>query len=178
MCDYASSSPYNLSHWPRGHVFGVGLSFKDYKLGKIPRAVKRFGEVIKKYFDIECDFHMVQSGDVCDDCDSESISFWSWIRGKKPEWSSKECKRVEKEIAKIIQDIRENKDDDKEENSEEEDSEKEESDEEDSKGEESETVIEEGSEEEEECKENNEEEEKESKEDNERMSKTETRRVK
>ena len=59
MCDYASSSPYNLSHWPRGHVFGVGLSFKDYKLGKIPRAVKRFGEVIKKYFDIECDFHMV-----------------------------------------------------------------------------------------------------------------------
>lgn len=85
------SLPFNIEHYPAGHVFGVRIrSFEDYKQGIIQKDAKRFGKGMEKYFGIKCDYYMVQAGDVCEEgCNSSMITFLAWIRRLKPEWSSK-----------------------------------------------------------------------------------------
>ena len=100
------SLPFCSKCYPQGHVSGKRIySFEDYKQGKNLEDAKRFGELMKKYFGIECDYYMVQSGDACYEyCDANRMSFLEWIRDKKPEWSLKECKRVGKEIGDYYED--------------------------------------------------------------------------
>ena len=98
------------------YVFGVNVRFKNFKRGKISDDAKRFGNLIKKYFGIKCGYHMVQSADAAayghhKQRDTPCISFLSWMRLVKPEWSVEECKRVQMEITEFDEDDEDEYDD-------------------------------------------------------------------
>ena len=98
-CGEYLSQPISSSCGYSGHVFGEELSLEHFSKGKSEESVKSFGELMKKYFEVECDYYLVLTGDVCGyDCRAKKMSFLSWIRREKPEWSLEECKRIHKEI--------------------------------------------------------------------------------
>lgn len=97
-CEGFQSYPFCSCCYPDGHVFGEEVCFEGLKESKFQMDDTVFGELMRKYFGIECDYYLVQAGDACFyHCDARKISFLSWIREEKPEWSLKKCKRVHKE---------------------------------------------------------------------------------
>lgn len=99
-CEGFQSYPFCSCCYPDGHVFGEEVCFEGLKESKFQMDDTVFGELMRKYFGIECDYYLVQAGDACFyHCDARKISFLSWIREEKPEWSLKKCKRVHKELA-------------------------------------------------------------------------------
>jgi hypothetical protein len=96
--DIAHSVPDGLRHDSTSHVFGLNVSFEEYKQGKLPSDCKRLGDAMLKYFGIKCDYHMVLTGDVCRYCETPNISLRSWMRLVRPVWSLEECSRIMKEI--------------------------------------------------------------------------------